>query len=158
MIDDKECEELIKLYYKEIYNYCLAKLNFSSHSAEDCTQEVFVAFFKKHKNLDLTENIRLWLYRTADLVIKSWLRKNETPISLENSVEAQNMAFEENFSDMDKISAFDILTTEETEILKAYYNSDKEEKIAAAKKLGLSLPSFYTRVHRIKKKLKSGRN
>lgn len=63
-------DEIVDKYYNEIYNYCCTKLNFNRTAAEDVTQEVFFALYKKLDRLKLSENIRIWLYRAADLEIK----------------------------------------------------------------------------------------
>ena len=63
LIEPEQCTLIIEKYYREIFSYCYAKLSYSHHSAEDCTQEVFVVFFSKHERLDEGDNIRLWLYR-----------------------------------------------------------------------------------------------
>ena len=157
MIEPEQCTLIIEKYYREIFSYCYAKLSYSHHSAEDCTQEVFVVFFSKHERLDEGDNIRLWLYRTADNVIKAYVRKSPPPaVSLEDSPEAMNIADSGGFEDMSD-SPLDILTTEERQLLEMYYNSDYGQRNAAAKRLGISLPALYRKVHKIKKKLRAVR-
>lgn len=157
MIEPEQCTLIIEKYYREIFSYCYAKLSYSHHSAEDCTQEVFVVFFSKHERLDEGDNIRLWLYRTADNVIKAYVRKSPPPaVSLEDSPEAMNIADSGGFEDMSD-SPLDILTTEERQLLEMYYNSDYGQRNAAAKRLGISLPALYRKVHKIKKKLRAAR-
>lgn len=157
LIEPEQCTLIIEKYYREIFSYCYAKLSYSHHSAEDCTQEVFVVFFSKHERLDEGDNIRLWLYRTADNVIKAYVRKSPPPaVSLEDSPEAMNIADSGGFEDMSD-SPLDILTTEERQLLEMYYNSDYGQRNAAAKRLGISLPALYRKVHKIKKKLRAAR-
>ena len=157
MIEPEQCTLIIEKYYREIFSYCYAKLSYSHHYAEDCSQEVFVVFFSKHERLDEGDNIRLWLYRTADNVIKAYVRKSPPPaVSLEDSPEAMNIADSGGFEDMSD-SPLDILTTEERQLLEMYYNSDYGQRNAAAKRLGISLPALYRKVHKIKKKLRAAR-
>ncbi|EWM54884.1 RNA polymerase sigma factor [Ruminococcus flavefaciens] len=153
MIEPEQCTLIIEKYYREIFSYCYAKLGYSHHSAEDCTQEVFVVFFSKHEKLDETDNIRLWMYRTADNIIKAFLRRSPPVVSLEESYEAMNIADSGGFSDKDN-SPLDLLTQEEKKLLELYYDSDYGQRNEAAKRLGLSLPALYRKVHKIKKKLR----
>ena len=155
LIEPEHCTLIIETYYREIFSYCYAKLGYSHHSAEDCTQEVFVVFFSKHERLDETDNIRLWLYRTADNVIKTFLRKSPpVAVSIEDSSEAMNIADSGGFTEVSD-SPLDILDQEERQLLELYYDSDYGQRTAAAKRLGISLPALYRKVHRIKKKLRA---
>ena len=156
MIDAESCRKIIKQYYKEIYNYCYAKLRYNHHSAEDCTQDVFVAFASKSDRLEESA-IRVWLYRTADNVIKAYMRKNNTSmtVSIEESPEALSISDSSDFTQ--KESPLDVLTQEERNILTAYYNSDYGDKNVTAKKLGLTLPALYQRIHKIKQKLRDSK-
>ena len=157
VINKEECSRIISQYYKEIYNYCYSRLSFDKQSAEDCAQEVFVTFFSKGEKLS-DEAIRLWLYRTADNIIKAYLRsRDQNTVSLEDSPEAENIAADSPFPDENE-SLLDILSDEEMNILRVYYDSAYGDKKAAAKSLGLSLPALYQRIHKIKLKLKSGQD
>lgn len=155
MIEHETCENIIQTYYKEIYSYCFAKLSYKKHSAEDCTQEVFVIFFSKHEKLNSTDNIRLWLYRTADNVMKAYIRKNfGHEVSIEDNPEVYNIPAESSFPDESAEDPFEVLTEEEKKLLEAYYDTDYGQRSAAAKKMGISLAAMYQRVHKIKKKLR----
>ena len=154
LIEPEHCTLIIEKYYREIFSYCFAKLGYSYHSAEDCTQEVFVVFFSKHERLEDTDNIRLWLYRTADNVIKTFLRKSPPAISLEESTEAMNIADSGGFEDTDE-SLLDVLEPDERKLVELYYDSDYGQRNEAAKRLGLSLPALYRKIHKIKKKLRA---
>lgn len=67
-------EEITRRYYQAIYNYCQVRLK-DEYAAEDCTQDVFLLLYRKMNKIKLSENIRAWLYRTADNVIKNHRRK-----------------------------------------------------------------------------------
>lgn len=85
------------------------------------------------------------------------MRKSPPPaVSLEDSPEAMNIADSGGFEDMSD-SPLDILTSEERQLLEMYYNSDYGQRNAAAKRLGISLPALYRKVHKIKKKLRAAR-
>ena len=113
-----------------------------------------MVFFSKHERLEDTDNIRLWLYRTADNVIKTFLRKSPAAVSLEESAEAMNMADSGGFDDPDG-SLLDALEPDERRLLELYYDSDYGQRNEAAKRLGLSLPALYRKIHKIKKKLRA---
>jgi len=153
LIEKERCNEIISQYYTEIYNYCFARMNFDSYAAEDCTQEVFITLFRKIKDLD-DNNIRLWLYRSADNIMNTYRRKNiRNDLSIEESPEVRNTA-ENPFDDDESESILNILDDEEVKIVREYYSSDYGDKKSVAKKLGLSVTSLYQKIHKIKDKLK----
>lgn len=156
MIAAEECEKLIRQYYKEIYNYCFAHLGYNKHSAEDCAQDVFVTFYSKHDKLS-ADQIRLWLYRTADLTIKAFLRKNGNTVSIEEVPEIHEIP-DESSAVESRGSPLDDLDDEERLIIETYYSTDYGSRTSAAKRLGMSLPALYQKVHKIKLKLKGGNN
>ena len=139
-------DEIVNRYYTVILNYCKYKLCGSLTAAEDVTQEVFFTLYRKRNRLKMGENIKLWLYRTADNEIKVYIRKNPSFLPMEDyeEIEAE--------SDFPEIvdSAFDCLTADELELLTDYYSGEREE---VANKNALNMNSLYIRVHRIKKKL-----
>ncbi len=53
-------DNIVKQYYQFIYRYCLARLS-EPNAAQDCTQEVFLTFYKKIAVLE-DDNILGWLY------------------------------------------------------------------------------------------------
>ena len=157
MIDKESCNRLIKQYYKEIYNYCYARLNYDKSAAEDCTQEVFVTFFSKHENLEETSNIRLWLYRAADNVIHAYFRKNDmSAVSIEDSPEAQNIPDRSTPPpDEGGDTLLDMLDDDERRIVEVYYDTDYGDRRSAAERLGLTMPALYQRIHKIKNKIRN---
>ena len=158
-MDSTDCRKIIDKYYNEIYSYCFIKLKYNKHSAEDCTQEVFVIFFQKHEKL-YENNIKIWLYRTADNIIKTYLRKNtnNNTVSIENSVEAMNLADTSQFHENDESDIFDCLTEEELKLVRLYYDTDYGNHKETAEKNGLTLTALYQRIHKIKQKLKNYKN
>lgn len=139
-------DEIVNRYYSVILNYCKYKLCGSLTAAEDVTQEVFFILYRKRNRLKMGENIKLWLYRTADNEIKTYIRKNPsfTPIDDYDEIEAES-----SFPEITE-SVFDCLTTDELAMLTDYYSDERE---AAAKKSGTNMNGLYIRIHRIKKKL-----
>lgn len=139
-------DEIVNRYYSVILNYCKYKLSGSVTAAEDVTQEVFFILYRKRNRLKMGENIKLWLYRTADNEIKTYIRKNPsfTPIEDYDEIESES-----SFPEITE-NVFDCLTADELALLTDYYS---DERKAAAKKSNGNMNSLYIRIHRIKKKL-----
>lgn len=141
-------ESLIREYYRDILRYCNAKLQDDSYVAEDCTQEVFLVLYEKVNTLDMSKDIRPWLYAVADRKIKAYARKNQPMLNLE-AIPEQEQMIDFNF---DGNNILDVLDEEERRLIKDYFEG--ESKIKLAKLYGISLPNLYVRVSRIKNKLR----
>lgn len=155
-MDRQCCEEIMQKYYRELYSYIFTKVR-NRQYAEDCTQDLFMILLKKHENLNENDNIRIWLYRTADNVVKTYRRKNhDNDISLEESTEAMNTPAPDCFSQEETVLS-EWLTDEETELIRLYYDTDYGDRKNAAKKLGITVTALYQKIDKIKKKIKNGR-
>lgn len=156
-MDRKSCEQIMEKYYREMYNYFFAKLRYNRQSAEDCTQELFMILLKKHEVLDENDNIRIWLYRTADNVMKTYRRKNpDVSVSIEDSPEAMNTPAPDSFQQKDT-DLSEWLTAEEIELVRLYYDADYGDRKSTAKKLGITVTALYQRINKIKQKIKNSR-
>lgn len=134
--------DIAEEYYLSIFKYCWVKLG-DEHLAKDCTQEVFLILFKKMNKLKLSENIRAWLYRTADNVVNNYRRKRKNTVSYEelNQMTEDVYSVEASFED--------IISKEEYALLNDYYiNGDDIETIS--KRLGISKAAASQRIHRLK--------
>lgn len=140
-------DEIAEQYYNAIFRYCCVKLS-DEHAAKDCTQEVFLIFFNKMDKLKLSENIRAWLYRTADNVISNYRKKHKETISYDdvNEVTEDTYSVETPFND--------IISEEEYELLKSYYIDEDDIEIIS-ERLGISKAATAQRIHRIKAKIKA---
>lgn len=151
MIEETLCELIINRYYDTVYNLCFARLNRNRQAAEDCTQETFLTFFSKRGKLEFTDNIQLWLYRTAEKVIKSYIRRNKQILIDVDEVADKLISEEQSFEEQSV--AFDCLSEEEKELLTIYYDYEYGERIRLAEEKGLTQSALYNRVYRIKQKL-----
>ena len=151
MIEETLCELIINRYYDTVYNLCFARLNRNRQAAEDCTQETFLTFFSKRGKLEFTDNIQLWLYRTAEKVIKSYIRRNKQILIDVDEVADKLISEEQSFEEQSV--AFDGLREEEKELLTIYYDYEYGERIRLAEEKGLTQSALYNRVYRIKQKL-----
>lgn len=57
-------EELVLLFDKKVYNYCLRMTN-NRNDAEDLAQEVFLKVYKNLKNFRKDSKFSTWIYRIA---------------------------------------------------------------------------------------------
>ena len=151
MIEETLCELIINRYYDTVYNLCFARLNRNRQAAEDCTQETFLTFFSKRGKLEFTDNIQLWLYRTAEKVIKSYIRRNKQILIDVDEVADKLISEEQSFEEQSV--AFDCLSEEEKELLTIYYDYEYGERIRLAEEKGLTQSALYNRVYRIKQKM-----
>ena len=151
MIEETLCELIINRYYDTVYNLCFARLNRNRQAAEDCTQETFLTFFSKRSKLEFTENIQLWLYRTAEKVIKAYIRRNKQIFIDVEDVADKLISEEQSFEEQSE--AFDCLSEEEKELLTIYYDYEYGERLRLAEEKGLTQSALYNRVYRIKQKL-----
>lgn len=155
MSNNTLCNEIIEKYYASIYRYCFVRLDYNEYAADDCTQEVFLILLKKQHKLNLSDNIRAWLYETANRVIKAYLRKNKKDESLINCDEIED----KSATVISEISpVLDILSEEEYTLISDYYSTEYGSKSELAQKYGLTLTQLYKRVHTIKEKVKSNKN
>ena len=73
MISREEAENIVRQQYNTLYTFCRMHLK-DQDAADDLTHEVFVLFLEKYRELD-NENIRAWLFSTAEIKIKESLRE-----------------------------------------------------------------------------------
>lgn len=144
-----EYEILFKKYYKQIFNYCRVKLR-SEHASFDCAQEVFWILYQKIDKVDVTENILIWLYRTADKVISRYIKKNSKDLSLDSldeDIEDKREMFNESYGIIDTL-----VSKDELSLLENYYiNGIAIKEIAEKSKV--SEAAIYKRIERLKAKI-----
>ena len=70
MFDIHEFEKIADKYRKPLFKYCYYRLHNDTTLAEETVNDVFLVLYKKWDELDLTGNIRAYLYRVADNCIK----------------------------------------------------------------------------------------
>lgn len=75
MIDSVSSDKIAEKHYKDIYLHCLFLIE-DEYEAEEITQNVFLLFEQK-RNMLVDENIRAWLYKVSDILIKEYFRKSQ---------------------------------------------------------------------------------
>ncbi len=87
-----EFDRIYQQYFSAVYKFCLSKLNFDEHFAQDCTQEAFLVLYKRMKQNERFENPRAFLYKTA----YNFVKKRYDAIRKEND----NLTYLDEISDI----------------------------------------------------------
>ncbi|MBP0973748.1 MAG: sigma-70 family RNA polymerase sigma factor [Oscillospiraceae bacterium] len=145
--------QILKRHYAGILLYCCVRLQGDRYAAEDCTQEVFLALYRKFHEIDTTKDIRPWLYAAADREILAYRRRHPQTIDLESIPEpAETPAFAEPPAE----SILDRLPSKDRSLLEAYYSG--ADRVQLARKLGISVNTLYMRIWRIRERLLGNAN
>lgn len=154
MYQDDLCMMIAEQYYQAIYRYCYGKLHFHTEAAQDCTQEVFLILIQKKERLDLSGNMKTWLYKTADHVIRNYQRKEkkyQNSIPIDEIELADDSSFPENSAGM----LLSCLTEAEYNLLIAYYDAAYGTRNELAAQYGMTLPALYMEINRLRNKVKA---
>ena len=146
---------MTKQFYAEILRYCQNKLPNDIHGAEDCTQDVFLLLYQKRDEIDFNQNIRGWLYASADRIISNYQKKQSRILQM---LSVDLTKIEDRSSDSEQAftsQTFACLSEDELELLKAYYGANKGERQDIAKRYNLTLAQLYKKIHAIRNKLRT---
>lgn len=150
---DEQYLSTAERYYNEILRYCLSLLHGDLSTAEDCTQDVFLLMFEKKNALDFTQNIRGWLYASAERICKDYLKRESKRLSHLSADwnETENISAPSPFPDRESI--FDVLTSEEYQLLDSYYSEDYGKRRQLAALYGMTPAQLSKKIHFIRQKL-----
>lgn len=155
MEKEKQCKQIIEKYYEEISRYCNSRLKDDFRGAEDCTHDTFLLLMRKQAELDFEQNIRGWLYASADRIMKEYRRKQQRMQAMLiydlTQIEDQSIHSDELLN----ISAFDCLTDEELQFMKEYYSAKKGDHMDLAKKYGIPIGELYKKAHTLREKVRN---
>lgn len=140
-------EEIIKKCYSSILKYCTYYLQGNVHAAEDCTQEVFLTLHQKIDKLDMSKDVRPWLYRVADMKIKEYVRKHPDWTDIETVSD-----FPDETANMLEESVLDVLDDSERNLAEAYYSGTDKSKLAESQ--GITLNTLYMKMQHIREKIR----
>lgn len=70
MVDNNEYMRIVKKYRKPLFKYCYYRLCHDKTLTEETIDDVLCILYRKWDTLDLSGNIRAYLYRVADNCIK----------------------------------------------------------------------------------------
>lgn len=151
----KSTEEVIALYYEQIYKFCYWKTH-SSADAQDITQDTFIRFMDAAQTYSDIENPKALLYTIAHRLCLNWLKKIQ-PESLDELSQNQEPAAwdfaDRSIQRLCLSAAIAALPDEQQEILLLRYGQDlKVNEIAEI--LGLSRFQVMYRVRSALRQLK----
>ena len=161
MFDVSRFEELYRKYYAPIFEYCLTKLSFDRDCAAEAADNVFVTLYRKWDKMTLGENVKYWLYRTADNFIKKQYKKKKRfldqldvfngPVDVENREEfaSRDIYFKSETSEDDMILEIrDSVPEEHRELFRLRYVEKKTlEEISS--NLGMPYSTLRRRVAKL---------
>ena len=136
--------EIVEEYHDLVRIYCTCKL-LNEEDAKECTQEVFVLLMLK--NINFTMNIKVWLFNTADKVLKNYKCKNNRHISVTDMEFIPNLSdYYTNIAVENRIQSF--LAEEDYNLVWDFFvNRVPIEKLA--KERSISLINCYSRISRL---------
>ena len=154
MEHDDLCSILVETYYDAIYRYCYATLQFDEQAAQDCTQETFYLLVKKKAVLNLHGNMKVWLYKTADRVMRNYMRREQR---YREQIPLDEVEIPDPSGAPDEVheSLCDRLSAEEYDLLLAYYGTEHGNRTQVSERFGLSARGLYKKIDKIKHKLRS---
>ena len=150
----KQCNQIIEKYYDEIVRYCFFLLKDDFRGAEDCAHDTFLLLLRKQNELNLEQNIRGWLYASANRIVKDY-RKKQLKFQAMLNYDPEDMNDQTvQAEEVGSSDAFDCLSDQELELLKAYYSAPKGERVDLARKHGMSISELYKKLHKIREKVR----
>ena len=139
---------ILKRHYTDILLYCTSRLKGDRYAAEDCTQEVFLALYRKSHTLDLTKDILPWLYAAADREILAYRRRHPETVDLDAVPEPAELP---TFTETEAETILDRLPKKERRLLEAYYSG--ADRVQLARSMDISVNALYLRIRRIRERL-----
>ena len=128
--------EILERYEKEIFNYCFQKLSHDKFMAEEVFDDVFMNLYKKWEHLVIGKDIRAYLYRTADILIKERLRKESRYYRFNYSLEeSEEVNPQQQQSTLDTYSQVDIPSTNADDFLESPYMQDFKQGLSPQDRL-----------------------
>ncbi len=163
MITKERAEEISKIYYDKVFRYCMAISKNNYEDSLEITQEVFLVFSKKAKELE-DDKIDHWLMSVAKKKSYEYFRrlKNEEIVA---SIEDSFTNVDEIFSTMTKFYSYSdadikmtieailkLLTEEEHELfVKKFIENKSQAEIA--EEMGISVSNVSSRTGRLRSKI-----
>lgn len=158
MKKEKLCEAVTQKYYKAIFQFCLRLLEYDGYAAEECTQEVFVLLTQKKEKINFDQNIRGWLYASAERICKDYRKREQRRLShITNTLDdIKDQSYDPFSSESEKI--LEILTVDERHLLEAYYTEEYGNRASLADKYGMTTTQLYKKICSIRKKISERMN
>jgi RNA polymerase sigma-70 factor (ECF subfamily) len=162
--DGKEIEKYFLEYYADLCKYCTVRMPNYRPYAEDIANEAFTLLCEKWHDLE-KNNIRAWLYRVADNLLKEFVRKRAKEakeidyIETMDDIADSNLIYEQNFEN----TSDNEVEIYKDEILNGLSDKDRQlydmsyvEKLPhqeIRKELSISEETLKKRIYRLKQKI-----
>lgn len=161
--DDKAYSSIYKLYVQPLYTYGM-QFTFDSGLVEDCIHDLFVKLYQNRKNLNTTDNIKLYLFTALKNQLFNIFKKSvsfsqidtvEPVFAADYTIEDEIIENEEDQILVDKmIHMLEVLTPRQKEII--YYRY--QERLSydeICKLMGMNYQSIQNLLQRSFKKLRT---
>ncbi len=163
MITKERAEEISNKYYEKVFSYCMAMSKNNYHDALEITQEVFLVFSRKAKELE-DEHMDHWLMAVAKKKMLEYFRRlknDEIVVSLEDSFTSPDEIFSTmakfySYSDADVKMTLEailkMLNEDEHELfVKKFIENKSQAQIA--EELGISISNVSSKTARLRNKI-----
>lgn len=87
-MDLQKFEQIVDKYRKQLFRYCYYRLGENKPLADETINDIIYLLYNKWDTLDVDDNIRAWLYRAADRIVKQNLKKHNRYYNKFESLEA----------------------------------------------------------------------
>ena len=162
--DDKEIEEYFLEHYDALCRYCAARMSNYMFYAEDIVNGTFALLCEKWHGLS-KDNIRAWLYRAADNLLKDFYRKQAREAKEIERIEdmgeftSDDLIYEQDFENISddeiEIRKYEILNGL-SEKDRRLYDMNFVERLShreICKELSIPEETLKKRVYRLKQKI-----
>lgn len=154
MIDKETCGLLFQKYHKFVYKFCLKQLK-NTHSAEDCTNEVFMIMLRKKNEIKLSKSLSSCLCETSKFVCKEYVRNNPTKFDdvdeFAETIADTSVSIEKPLYD----EIYEFLDREEADLILEYINANRFERRKMAERLEITSNALCKRIQKIKRKIQA---
>ena len=113
-----------------------------------------ILMIQKKDTLDFEQNIRGWLYATADRICKDYRKREMKRTALITPSLDEITEIPDPNSPIEPDAMLDCLSDEELQLLKAYYSEQYGERMLLAEKLGMTHSQLGKKIYAIRQKLK----
>lgn len=137
--------------YKGLYQY-IRRVSKSNHIVEDILQETYFEAYKQRALLEHHENKVGWLYKTASLKLRNYLRQRELQNvnldSLNDIADTSN-----DYVEAEWMLALGNILTEKDKVLFYQYYMEGYTGSEISQRLGITEECLKVRIHRMRKKI-----
>lgn len=143
--------ELYMETYKGLYQY-IRRVSKGNHIVEDILQETYFEAYKQRELLEHHENKVGWLYKTASLKLRNYMRQRELQnINLDSLNDIEDAS--NDYVEAEWMLALGNILTEKDKALFYQYYMEGYTGSEISQRLGITEECLKVRIHRMKKKI-----